>query len=223
MSGFVDARLHIAVRPQLEYAVPELGRAVVSHLLGEVPLQDVLAKLAPCLPAPPPRVEPSDDAELANIRRLGIATCMHLSEYVGHLVHEWKAYVDGVRSRVTNVTQRIERDLATAKRVRDEYRARNPDLVDAEYRRELQLFAEALDRALDDVRKVPPPVVSRPQALCDASEQLKEAFARSYGTVPTPSILALKKDVESELVRVQVEKGQDFVSHVRRMLAPTEP
>lgn len=59
---FVDSRFHVAVRPVLEYAIPETLRTFTCVLLGDVPLKRLLAlverSVAPLCKEPPSSVAP---------------------------------------------------------------------------------------------------------------------------------------------------------------------
>ena len=47
--GFVDTRLHISIRPSLEYKLPEAARAVKGALIGDHNSDAAIAALEACL------------------------------------------------------------------------------------------------------------------------------------------------------------------------------
>lgn len=221
---FVDTRLHVAVRPALEYRLPDAARATKRVLLGEGTPQDAVAALQACVadddasPHPRPYDECEDEDE-AELQRLCAAVCTHVHEHLQSVAAAWRTALQEVHASARRVTRQVGARVQEAHEVRARHRARAPALVDREHRLELARLRRELDDTLLALAQRDDPAADRPAALVDATESLKRAFAFAYGgTVPTKRLVALKTRFEHELAAVQRSVAVPFVREVTHLL-----
>lgn len=222
---FVDTRLHVSVRPSLEYKLPDAACTVRGVLLGDGKRDDAIAALHACLPDRAPAASsPPDDDGLGNvfgedaIHRLCARVCSHAHDYLTQLSSEWSAHLRSTHLAVRRVTRGIGRRRDDAVAVRARYRPRAPRMVDEEYRVELARLDGELDEALETLRATTTPAVERPAVLVEATHQLKEALANAYGVVATSRIAQIKATFEADMARMQHEVADDFVKQVLPLL-----
>lgn len=219
---FVDTRLHVSVRPSLEYKLPDAARVVRGALLGDGRHEDAIAALHGCLPeGPPPSTRAADgEEEEALTRMFGeedalhrqcARVCTHARDYLEQISSEWRAHLNATRLAVQRITRELDRQSKEAASVRRRYRERNPTVVDEEYRIELARLRAELDAELERLRAFPHPSVERPAALAESTHALKEAFANAYGTFATSRLTQLRAHFESEMDGMQHEVANEFV------------
>ena len=219
---FVDTRLHIAVRPALEYRLPCAARAVVGALVGDRTREEALLALEECLEKEEEREEGDeggDDDRLVELRRLGARVCTHAHEHLQSLADAWREHLVASAAAVRRTTRALAQGVAEAREVRDRYLARARPTVEREFRLEMARLARELDTLVARVRDAPGPTCERPRALVEATHALKEAFAASYGTVPMVALMRAKAHFEHELVALQAPLAAAFVRAASKVLA----
>ena len=242
MTTFGDARLHISVRPALEYTLPAAGARVRDALLGDATTLEAVEALQQCLPAEeaegPGGVRPkvgADDEESSQRRKADEAdttsshaelhletrcarVCSHAHEYLQDLASRWAEHLTKAHVTVRRAVRRLGAERAEAHRVHARYRASNAEVVDQELRMELARLRVELDRTLERARAEALPSCERPAALTEATHELREAFANAYGTMPTRDLLALKRRFEADVAVVEQRLAQTFVARVAKLL-----
>lgn len=233
---FVDARLHVAVRPQLEYLLPEAARAVrdcvlgdgdasaaeraVEALLDAVRSSDVRGARRVTADVPNHPSDPSDPADPADaadapwdaspeLHRASALVCSHAADYLATLADDWGTLL----TRMVSAVQ-------------EEERAARATLSRARYAADRSVVARLslqLDAFLAECRERVPASSQRPEELVQASSRLKEAFAASYGRVPTRTLVRLKHAFEEALRKAQRPVAKRFAAHVRALLPMLTP
>lgn len=233
-TGFVDARLHISVRPHLEYRIPAAASAVCDALIGDGTKRDALHRLDECVPARRKRdgereeeeeneeeEEGGHDPRLAELRRACASVCTHAAEHVEAVQRAWLSHVTRVAQAVTREGTALRAAAREAREVRDRYarahRARG-EVVEREYRSELRSIAQRLDSFLAQCRSMDPPSCDRPPSLVEATARLKEEFASAYGTAETALLLRAKRSFERDLARMQDPIAREFVARLTSLL-----
>ena len=217
---YVDARLHISVRPVLEYRLPDAARAARTALLGDRAAHEGPAR-ARVLPRAPPRPR-RRHRRLAPTRRCsssarGVYT--HSHDYLHALASEWRKHLQHVADEVHRAAQATRRGVREADAVRRAVRRsgrRGPSSRSTA--RSVARLSRALDTGLDAVRAAPAPSCARPEALSRAADELKDAFSAAYGRAPTAELMAVKAHFETEMARVEHLVAEDFVRCVALLL-----
>ena len=213
---FVDTRLHIAVRPPLEYKLPHAGRSIASTLLGDRPIQEALDALEECLlPSP---AEPAAMERHGDFQCLCARVCTHTNEYLQWMADTWLQHIREYASNISHKTCELTNEYEEAGRVRRRYLARDPSMVEREYRQEVKRIQSALQNELHHARTTPHPQCERPDTLVKATNDLKEAFAQAYGTVPTETLQNIKVHFERELLELQRPIADHFVKRATAVL-----
>ena len=222
--SFLDVRLHVSVRPALEYKLPEAGRVVRGVLLGDAALKDGITALEGCLV----NRRPADDADTLEailpvpgeepLQRLCAQVCTHARDYLDELAASWHADLQALKSDVRRITQDASRRSAEAQSVHARYRERAPRLVDDEYRIERTRVRRDLDEAIDKLRGGGGAAPARPAGLSRATEELKDALASAYGSIPTARLVHLKRCSEDDLHDIEASVADRFVEQVARLL-----
>ena len=218
MAGFIDTRLHISVRPRLEYLIPEVGLAVRRCLLGDITMNEALSKLELCTFEDVSPPEEEDDVSLQSLRSHMSATVSLIHDYLCDIVSQWKEHLTITQSHVTRIVHTYSEERLSALRARKQYRPRNPHMVDEEFAREIERIRSSLNESLDRVRETKEPNPQRPSPLVESCEALRVMAAESYGTIPTKKIMHLKRNFEVEIVELQRETAKDFVLFCTRVL-----
>ena len=234
---FGDARLYISVRPALEYTLPAAGARVRDVLLGDATTMEAVEALQQCLPSDkeetpsmssPPGEEgfskdDDDTSSQAEVLETKCArACSLTHEYLQDISSKWAAHLTEAHTSVRRAVRHLESQRAEAYRVHARYHATHTDIVDQELRMEVTRLRAELDRTLDRVREKSPPSCERPSALTEATHDLREAFAKSYGTLPTRELIALKRRFEHDLSIVEQRLAQAFVTRVVKLLRSNE-
>ena len=144
--------------------------------------------------------------------------CTHTAEYLRTISSEWCSHMDTMRRTSGAEAGRLDRRVAEARRVRDLYAHKGRELVEREYRAELQRIAEEVEAVLSALRARDAPACARTGELQRSANALKEAFANAHGTTKTMSILAIKRQFENELDEIQGEIARGFAEHAREVL-----
>ena len=220
MADFVDTRLHVVVRPPLEYLLPEACTAVCSVLVGDYePAHayaaiDAVARLSTARPR-----EAEDDDDDDELAAACAAASAAAAEYLQALATAWRTHTDGIARGARLSVQRLTEDANRADNVCRMYRSRNPDVVAREHRAELARLHEELRAARTALRERAPPVLQRPEELVRAAETCKALFGHAYGRVPTARLLARKRKLERSLHDLQMPIAEASMTHLRRLLA----
>lgn len=215
-ADFVDVRLHVAVRPRLEYMIPELSSDVRAYLLGDrdrhcaIHALDELAGAFLEAKDAPDAASLHEEAEAwaqqPSLQRASARVCTHACDYLTALADAWADLLARVAQAVRDEERAVRAALAAASR--DGGRAH------------VARLAQQLEAFLAECRERTPSVTARPQELVQASAELKEAFATSYGTVPTNTLVRLKAAFERELRAVQRPVAKAFLARVRKLIPP---
>lgn len=219
--SFVDTRLHVAVRPTLEYLLPEVGRTMKRCLLGDVSTKEALPMLECCVFPEEAHERPNEeepDEAFASLRRSMSDTLSHTHDYLSHVSSVWKEALTTIRSHTSRITDTFEEERRTAVRVRDRYRSQNPDVVDREFAAEIDRIRASLNESLQRIRDEEEPCPCRPDDFVESCHSLRDTFAHSYGSCSTKHLLRLKDEFEAELVRLQRGISDDFVVFCTRLL-----
>lgn len=219
--SFVDTRLHVSVRPTLEYLVPEVGRTMKRCLLGDIGVADALPSLECCVfpsKEPNPEDEEHADGDANSLRTCMSQTIGLMHEYLAGIVSSWKEHLETTKAHVGRILQAHEEERAAAHRARDRFRAQRPELVEKEFSAEVDRILTSLNQSLVRVREAEEPVAERPVRLTESCESLRKTFAESYGRLQTKYLIRLKTEFEEELLRVQTGLSEDFVHFCTRML-----
>jgi len=216
---FVDTRLHISVRPYLEYVIPDTGLVIRNVLLGDCSRAEALAALERCSKYDTDRETPlsqfnTDDDSLNEIHMLAVRVCTHTNEYVETLKHAWIEYVSSVSTAVRRETRSLNDEAITAKAVYDRYRSVAPDVVETEYRQEVQRISVTLDHIVNKYRELKPPNIERPSSLVDATNELKECFSNAYRQVHTRELIKLKSIFEAHMLDIQRPIAASFLKRM---------
>jgi hypothetical protein len=228
---YVDARLHVAVRPRLGYTLPVAGRAVRACLLGDAPATEALAALDACLhdlppPQPPAEEEEEEEEEeeddflvLDDLKAKRAALVEEVTEQLADLSEAWASHLRALRGEVDRLARDVARRAAEADDVRDRYRGRAPRLVDAEHARERAALRDRLEARIEALRADPPPPPPAPPPASTTRDDFRAALAAAYGRVATPRLLACKARFEADLGATQHRLADAFVRRVAPLLS----
>lgn len=213
--SFVDTRLHISVRPTLEYQLPEVGAIVKSCLLGDGRREDAVSALQSLLREFDANVSSHESADehADSLRSACAHVCTQAHEHLQSLAAAWRTELVHVRDGVRRATRDVLAQHTHALDVRSRLRSKSPRIVDEEYRRETARLRTALEEQIDTLRNRPLPACERSEPLVRATHTLKERFADAYGTIPTPCLMNLKAQFEQELACMQHQTAKAFVRH----------
>ena len=229
---FVDTRLHISIRPSLEYKLPEAARAVKGTLVGDHGADSAIASLEACLQgldhrmqksAEPSEAETAADPTEVELRRMCAAVCTHLDEYLRHLSGDWSRHLAQVWSNMHRETDRLRKEMQYAKSVCTRYTQVNTELVEREFRNEVLRLEERLETTVRELRERPEPCGERPAELIAECAALKTAFPEAYGSIPTSRLLLVKTDFEQDVMVLEAVVAQDFVARTKRYVLPMAP
>lgn len=217
-----DSRLHVNVRPCLEYRIPQVCLAVRDTILGDRNKTDALNACDECfhdlkIETIPPldTKEDTSNPVYNELQHYCTQVCSQVDEYLRHLVATWRAYLDPIVSTIIRTTMQLNSEFDTAARVSKLYH--NPGthmLVSRELRAEKKRIANELQKTLVEMRARNIPKVQRPDALVNASEQLRNRFAEAYGKLPTTTILLIKQHFEAQLICIQHDIATNFVQRM---------
>lgn len=217
---FVDTRLHIAVRPVLEYQLPETAAMVKACLLGDARREDGVAALHSLLGGCAEHKEAIDDdnAVATDLQSACAHVCTHAHEHLQSIAAAWRVELSAVRDGVRRATREVSIQHSQALEMRARLRDKVPRIVDEDYRRETARLRALLDNRLCALRDRLPPPCKRPDALVRATHQLKEQFANAYGDMPTSYLMRVKTHFETELTCIGHATAKDFVRHAATLL-----
>ena len=221
---FVDSRLHISVRPALEYKLPHAAQVIKGVILGDHASDLGCRALQDCLDDlhkdPPSEALDHDSITPTEVelRRMCTSVCTHMDEHLQRLSAEWQNHLALLWSNVQRGTDKLNKEVEYAKSVKNRYVHRNSAMVQREYRNELLRIESQLDELLQELRNRCEPSMERPSELCEECTLLKEVFPRAYGSIPTPDLVRIKRDFENNVFYLQKAVAEDFVSHAKAYL-----
>ena len=230
---FVDVRLHLPVRPPLEYTVPDVGRTIKDCLLDDATRAQALARLEACAlladgvdAEPPPAddgggrggtAEPTEDV-VVELRRAMSETVALVHEYLRDLTDRWTEHLTATKAHVTRIVRACDDERLAAERGVGRPGDGRGGASRREFHREIESIRLRLEASLRRVRETEDPRVERPERLTAACDRLREQFANAYGRVPTQKLLACKTTFEREIAAAQVPISNDFVGACTRLL-----
>ena len=203
-SPSVDVRLVLAVRPYLEYAIPETGRAVLSCLLGDSPREEADAALSSLCRSASPPLPPLDDGPAREC----------LDEAKAYLLLVSRAWADHLCSCHAS----IARSVATLKRQRGECYRRKQE-GEGSFERETDRIRLALHDSLDRVRREPEPRVLRPEPFEASCARARAFFSAPSGKEERRELLRKKEAFDAALLSLQVGLGRRFHDEAARLLS----
>lgn len=210
---FVDSRLYVSVRPELEYRLVEVGERCVRYIVGDDAQPPELTKVAA-----PESVAHDDVVELRDLYAECMRVCSMTEEYLRGMEMEWVEFLSRLHRGFHAEMQAVQRELRAVRRVRASYRDRDPTLVDAEYQRELAILRERVDETVARFRATEPPRVARSAELRDATMALRAAFSSRYGHVDTRDLARARTHFEREMQRAQHGVSVSFDARVADLL-----
>lgn len=214
-----DSRLHVNVRPPLEYKIPEMYLSARDYILGGKSEKDLVVTWEQCLlkgTKVETRLLNNDSDAVAELRRTITRVCTDVDEYLRRLSAAWRAYVDAIWAMVRQGTRKLQRDANNAARMLgDPSRER-------EYGRELMRIKDQLDLLLREAEMRPTPTVCRPEELLESSRKLQDMFVQTYGHVPTEHLIALKQEFEDRIANIEHRIATRLVAKLRTYVAAEE-
>lgn len=241
---FVDVRLHVPVRPTLEYSIPAVARTVKDCLLGDTTLALTLPSLEACVVSGPhargrgtttggdrsDQGDPvsrdgryqsnhRDDEVVVHLQAAMSNTLSLVHEYLVDLSEAWKTYLKTTHAHVTRVVRVCDDEFRLVVGVRPRRDARRLRAVGDDVSHEVQRLRSKLEESLGRIRDSTEPTTPRPEPLITACEQLRSLFSSAYGRVPTRRLLRLKESFEDDLDRTQMGISEDFLGCCTRLLS----
>jgi hypothetical protein len=109
---FTDSRLHISVRPCLEYKIPEMCVIARDFILGDRDKRDLVVVCEQCLldvkSVDIQYVDIDDQpAHAQELRQMCALVCSQVDEYLRHLSASWKAHIDSIFATVNSKTSEL--------------------------------------------------------------------------------------------------------------------
>ena len=245
--SLADSRLHVSIRPCLEYRIPETCTLVRDVLLGDRDKAEALRLCEECLQETQGggggggggedhsahtstfRDAPDEDHEHASeeplvhaLRSCSALVCSHVDEYVTHLSAVWRAYLDPIYCTTLRKVNELNVRCKNARRMRERYitTQRSRPIVLKEYRTELKDIEADLEQTLVAMRARPTPQLHRPDELTRSSQRLRDEFAAAYGRVSTKTLLKLKREFETQLNALQHQTALRLVTRLSEYLQP---
>lgn len=214
---FVDSRLHISVRPSLEYKLPHAANAIKGVILGDHQAGVAVSALKDCIDyVGTPSHSSVDEHEVCqteiDLRRLCTGVSTHMSEHLQRLSAEWKSHLALLWSNVQRTTDKLDKEVRYVKSVQTRYSHKAEAKVQRVCRNEFLRIETELDTCLSELRSRQEPTMDRPKELCDVCAQLKEAFPNAYGSMNTQALIRIKQDFEDEIRKLQAAVAEDFVA-----------
>ena len=151
------------------------------------------------------------------ITQLSCVTCSHVQEYLSLLSHVWVQFAQQTQSDMKAMLQELEVKRVEANNVYEKYKAKNPTIVEEEYKKEMLSLERDLNSNIERLRAKSCHAVTRTKELDQSSNELKEVFAQSYGELATKKLISLKQTFESELQATQSEVAFDFVRSMKKI------
>lgn len=211
--AFVDCRCYIAVRPALEYKIPEASKAVMDALVGEATVESALMRVDEACAAP----ESVTGATLSlpdDIETLTEEVCIHIKDYLHALQRSWIEFLKRFDSGLRKEIALIETKASNLKRMYHRDRSMPSD----EYRRRMMQMHAMTREVCLRYKTLDQPRPERPDALAIAAGTLRAEFANMYGTVPTHALLEYKRCIDERIAATQIPVAGAFGTQVRSFL-----
>lgn len=201
---FIDTRLHVSVRPELEYVVLELGMRVRDALFGDATVSSALESITlyndetlVC------EIPPNIDHLLNNHSTESVVVDLKLHmnqvhslvrEYLLDGIMMWVQYLKQLKTNILHAVARCKQERHDIFNYYDTRKSTCHQMI-AEIRR----VQEDLDTVLNRIRAVVVPVMCRSEQLQMECRLLRDAFISCKGVVPTESIIQVRSAFELEL------------------------
>ena len=215
---FTDSRLHVSVRPCLEYKIPEMCMIVRDIIVGDRDKRDLVVICEQCLldvKSVDIRYVDIDDQLAQELRQMCTLVCSQVDEYLRHLSASWKAHIDSIYSTVKSKTSELQSEANNACHVSNYYSKKvSSDIVLKEYRKELRRLKNDLNSMLSEMRMRPTPSIQRPDELVQSTQTLRDMFANLYGRMSTKDIITLKQDFENQMSNIQFRIATRFIEQL---------
>ena len=229
--AFVDTRLYVSVRPQVEYVAQELGAEIHHLILGDTDLAAVRSIVSECMDRNPDtsdlyrdstsHLSQDDDTISADAAVSALRAQMDLVhdltiEHVLDLVNRWVRFLKSTRCKVNNL-------LVRCKHRKDEvdktYRTQSSSTrQNTQYRKEIQGIHQDFEACLQRLREEKLPVCARPQELSDACMEMRKMVSKLRGTQTTSTIVRLRDSFQYRLHRKQRKVFDQFLAAVEEHL-----
>ena len=186
----VDSRLHLTVRPYLEYKIPELCLLARDCVLGDCNYADLKFACDQCLK----HFDFERTQRLKTppfLRDESTVVCHQIDEYLRCISASWKAYLAVVIRRVRKKLQELQdcRSTETSRTVQQD----------------LNLF-------LEEIRSFQVPLTKRPKTLLESSLTFQNMFTNAYSKVPYQALKLVKEDFEKKMASIQHRIATRFVT-----------
>lgn len=220
--AFVDSRCFIAVRPSLEYRLPEACKAVIEALTRSTSGDGAAEHASRCIASCNPDVAsgPVDGTELPEeLDARSRTLCAHVQEYLQGIERTWMDFLQRLDTGLRSELKLVETRIARLKHLYHTERA----LSEGEYYRQLSHVRAVTRDVCARYKALQHPHTVRPEALTCAAVELRTHFASMYGTVPTQTLLKYKTHIEDQLDAAQIPVGHSFHKRVQALLSlPTD-
>lgn len=218
MDTFSDSRLHVSVRPCLEYRIPEICTIARDVILGDRKAEDLRAACDQCSMdmkhvTHVKRVDTGHDTR--ELQQMCALVCSHTDEYLRHLSASWKTYLDKMFVTVRHRTNEIQSETDHVVHLCKHHPRRHASGgVRNEFREEFRRLRNNLNAMLHEVRCTATPSMQRPEELVRTAQTLRDMFASTYGTMATDDILAIKQEFEDQMCNIQHRVATRFIKQV---------
>ena len=185
----IDSRLHITIRPCLEYKIPELCLLARDCVLGDRNFMDLKSMCDQCLKHF--EFQRTQCPKTSILQDESTAVCHQVDEYLRCISASWKAYLDVIIRRVRKKLEELQ-----SRRVTETSRTLQRDL----------------NSFLKEIRSFQVPLAKRPNALLQSSSTFQDMFTSAYGKVPSRDLKLVKEDFENKMASIQHRIATRFVT-----------
>ena len=228
---FIDTRVHVTVRPVLEYKIPEVGKVVVSYVLGDTTFEEAESAYL------------SIEKEVEDISVNSLSTgeesissevgsellpksslvCGLVEEYLEAITSSWCEYVQrmsmGVRREVGSISTSLEDAKKEVERVTQLCNTeKEREKVRKIYRETVFDTKVRLESCVCAYRDSPPPQIERSQSLINGISDLKGSVSSLSGRVRSKDLVSFRNEFETSMASIQVKVASRFLGVVRKIL-----
>ena len=215
---FIDTRLHLSVRPFLEYAIPDTSQVVLRALLGDVPSSEAQEALRRLLDHNALRCDAVDPVEIPELSSDCMRVMNFTIDYVRQIERDWMEFLKRTANGLRIEVRTLKRTTADVTAVFHRYRDVNKEVSEREYRTELTRLHRRMEDMLTLFRDAVQPRTERSSELVDSIQRLRESFSAAYGREETIQLMKLRQYFEHELMRMQRDIVTSFVEGCMRLL-----